>query len=219
MHFIGKKFSSKQIEKQPDRFWTELFGEYLRQDQPKIKFLRQLGINPNNVLVKEKTKDWASELARANYKLFCAGKMVKLGPRREVSQILELVKAWKNDISVKHYKTAQLALIHAELMLTDALKLDKDGQPIESTISPKDLRIVTSVIADVQKIQRMALGLPGETTGVITADITGNPQPDAVFNVRVNKDGKFIDPRPKQEPDYEDLAAMDMDTISGEVSG
>ena len=220
MNTLRARYALNELRNKPDEFWDNLFAEYLRQDLPRKEFLRSKGIPPRDKLIEEKTRDWAGQLSDGHYRLHCARKLVNLGPRREVAQILELVRSWKNDLSVKHYKAAQLALIHAELILTRELILDKDGNPIKSKITPTTLRALTSVIAEVQKVQRMALGLPGETTGVITADVTTQQRAETVFTVAINQNGKFVNARPQQEnpDDYNNLAAMDTQAIVDSTS-
>jgi hypothetical protein len=213
---VSRKLTHKQLKSFTDQFWDELYRDFLLQDMNKRDFLTSRGIPQEHAITRSKTLNWGrnTKMARNNLR-FLGNKYINLGVGREVAQILELVKTWKNDLSVNHYKAAQLCLAHAELALAEGLELDTNGNAIRSKLTSRTLKDLTNVIGEVQKIQRTALGLPGETTGVITADVTkkDNARPDFVFNVMVNENGKFVNPRPELE--YDKAAAEEEDEIAG----
>lgn len=213
-----KRFSDKQLESFTDKFWDELYRDFLVQDMGKDEFLRARGVPVKHRITREKTRAWLKDLRKSGANLrFISGTYISLGPSREVAQILELVKQWKNDLSVNHYKAAALCLAHAELQLTQGLETDDAGRPVKTKLSSKQIKDLTAIVGEVQKIQRTALGLPGETTGVITADVTekDSARPDFVFNVKVNDNGKFVNPRPQLEDDREEDDDEELERVTG----
>jgi hypothetical protein len=135
------------------------------------------------------------------------------------------IKAWRQKQATEDYKTADTIRMHLKLLMKTSLRRVKvkreDGvetEEFQSTLKPHELKAVSQVAADIQRIQRLALGMSTENVGVDhdggnhiephqhTADVIpmkpatppADDQEVPVFIVEMSHRGKFVRARPRK---------------------
>jgi hypothetical protein len=181
-----------------------LFDEWVRSGLPRIKFLEDYGLDPDNATVKRKTRTWNKDTRKAAQALKKSSKNAGVQPRpqKEIAELWQIVQNHRRNIGVKDFNTANKLRIHLERILDGVEgKLDSEGQPY--TFSALDLSRLADVATKVQKIQRLALGMTTENVGIPKIEepephVEGDGTNTPIFIVEVNKNGKFIRPKPRQ---------------------
>lgn len=196
---VGARMNSKHD-------WDALYKEYLKQNRSVKEFLESKDINPKTPGVREQTHWWRASVEETRKYLAKLGKELITSPKPAVDNIYEIIKGWRENISMRHYKLAHIAGLHCELLLEEGLVLDEEtGQPKGTTLKGSDLRAIMSSLSDIQRMQRLALGLSADNPGVDMpapgpeTDGDGNEieHEGPVFVVEVNERGKFARPRPR----------------------
>lgn len=188
-------------EGRPKKYdWDNLFKEFVDSGKTKAAFLRGKGIAPNPLQARDwNTHLWKSKVAIQN----TIAERDREAPEHYVD-LLALVQQWSRGLAVKHFKPAELALIHIELLLQKGFTTDAQGVT-GTKLAPRELRALIAAAADCQKIQRLALGLSTENVALPPPQAPQDPEKNVspseqtgpVFVVEVNQNGKFLRPRPR----------------------
>jgi len=187
--------------------WDALYLEYMHYNGRKCNFLRSKGLDPNDPLVKQKTDQWNQHTKAARTKLAEYDRYYKTSgkPRKdEATELWEIVQAWRKDQCKLDYETANVLRQHIRLILNNSVKQVVDPETKKATtiskLKPQHIKQMASALIDIQKIQRLALGLSTENVGV-EADVKYSEEKieikETIFEVQVNHDGKFIKARPE----------------------
>lgn len=131
-------------------------------------------------------------------------------PRAQMSP-WQAVQEWRRKQAKEDYQTADQARLAIKLILKDSLKQVEgpDGRPaFKTSLKPHEVRQLTQAMSEVQRIQRLALGLSTENIGVDTPapvteghvekNVTPTEEPIPTFQVEMSSRGKFLRPRPRR---------------------
>jgi hypothetical protein len=122
----------------------------------------------------------------------------------------QLINAWRAKQAVEDWKTADSIRAHIKLILRDSLvrTTDADGKTHLSTkLTPVQARALAGVAADIQRIQRLALGLSTDNVGVnetqgestiVEKNVTPAEEPVPTFVVEMGRSGKFVRAKPRR---------------------
>ena len=122
----------------------------------------------------------------------------------------QLVQDWRRKQAKDDYQTADQARLAIKLTLKDSLKQEAgpDGKPVyRTTLKPHEIRQLTQAMTDIQRVQRLALGLSTENVGVdnpappgghVEKNVTPTEEPIPTFVVELSTRGKFMRPRPRR---------------------
>lgn len=139
----------------------------------------------------------------------------------------QAIKAWRQKQATEDYRTADTLRMHLKLLMKKSLrkvrKTLESGEVIEefeTTLKPHELKAVGQVAADIQRIQRLALGMSTENVGIDRDEgthIEPGDQPETipmkqvgpsapvsdepevpVFIVEMSHRGKFMRARPRK---------------------
>lgn len=207
--------------------WTALHEEWKASSMTRVKFLEYKGLNLQSGNVHKNTKHWESPLALA-----AAPKTAKR--RRKVEVFIpevtgkdvgraadgvlpkshpsawQMLQTWRKKQSKEDYEAADRARTVVKLLLRDSVTVRKnaEGNDVFSTsLKPHEVRQLTQALSDVQRIQRLALGLSTENHGVDSpapADETHvekNVTPEEsipTFRCIMSASGRFFTPRPRR---------------------
>jgi hypothetical protein len=135
------------------------------------------------------------------------GRSSDVKPQAQMSA-WQAVQAWRRKQSKSDYETAEQARLAIKLILKDSIRrVDAEGG-FATSLKPHEVRQLTQAISDVQRIQRLALGLSTENIGVdspapvseghVEKNITPTEEASPVFQVVMSSRGKFLRPRPRR---------------------
>ena len=126
----------------------------------------------------------------------------------------QVISRWRSKQAVDDWKTADSLRVQIKLMLQKAVKkkvrAGDNGETIteyETSLSAHELRAITTALESIQRIQRLALGLSTENVGVDFPEVAGKKIIEEqtleerivpIFQVRMNKGGRFVDSRPRR---------------------
>ena len=130
-------------------------------------------------------------------------------PDQEVDKhdIWKTIKLWRVKQGEADYLTADALRQHIKIKLNQALVKNPDGT-LSTKLGNRDVNSLSNTLINIQKIQRLALGMSTENVGV--SDNTTTTEADTLlaaaaaeddvptFVVEVNKNGKFVRPKPRQ---------------------
>ena len=191
--------------------WNTLWVEWLKSRMRKNAFLRSKGLDPNTQEAYKHTINWKKNTAAAKAELLQTQerKSLKNGgmPDDDINDIWQLVQGWRKKQAKSDWETADAIRTHIKLLLNNAVMQKPDplgGKPeIRTKLTPSQIRSLTGALADLQRIQRLALGMSTENIGV-EADVRHSDNDgekiqikETIFEVQVNKDGKFVRARPE----------------------
>ena len=138
-----------------------------------------------------------------------------------VLEVWGQVQEWRANQAVNDWKTAERIRNHihmiahqnvAEEPLTDAKGkpvLDDHGKPkmrLTSKLKPSDVRQLATAASDIQRMQRLAVGLSTDNIGIDLPRNAGDgshiskpaeQDTGILFVVEMSKDGKFVRQRPR----------------------
>ncbi len=209
--------------------WDALFDDWIKEGKPddKGRFLELYGINPNMTVARRNLKLWVYRAVEIDYD---AGKFT---PDKSMSVVSVLdkthahaseridkieadevqsdsdsywnkIEAWRKKQAGEDYSTATALRQHIKLFINQTSIRNDAGEITGTKMKSSDMNHVGKCLLDIQRIQRLALGLSTENVGMagptehmaIEVDKTEDHVP--IFAVEINKDGKFIRPRPRQ---------------------
>jgi hypothetical protein len=184
----------------PSVDWEELFVTWLDSGIHKRKFLAQYGLNFKSSNVKKKTRGWNSRNRDSIVKAVQSHNVEVIETNR-MHSIYQMVMQWRAGLAEIDYTTCRRI---RDLVIKRIDKLEEKDAVYDSL----ELRRLASAVAEIQRVQRLALGMSTENVGVDfpevgdsnvdnTPDDTQAPQ-CPVFVVEVNDNGKFRRARPKQ---------------------
>lgn len=123
----------------------------------------------------------------------------------------QAVQEWRRKQAKDDYQTADLARTALKLILKDTLKREVvDGKEVyRTTLKPHELRQITQAMSDVQRVQRLALGLSTDNLGIdqpalprdeahVEKNVTPKEADVPTFVVEMSTRGKFMRPRPRR---------------------
>lgn len=142
----------------------------------------------------------------------------KEAPGREAKNIRELaspsawqvLQQWRGKQGLDDVKLADALRSQIKLVLQGSLvkREDAEGKTIfTTTLRPHEIKALTQASADIQRIQRLALGLSTENVGVdtpqpeshIEKNVTPEDQaPVPIFEVQMSRKGRFLTARPRR---------------------
>lgn len=192
--------------------WDALYDEFLKSNKSKVNFLHSKGINPTLQNVKQKTAMWVNNSKDALEHIRQTDKWKKENGTTDegvivanrVAEVMEIVNGWRISQAMSDYKTADNIRMHLKIILQKSLKREMvDGkESFDTLLRPSDLRHLSDVLATLQKVQRLALGMSTENVGVERLEDLNKPDDMSeddipIFVVEVGSNGKFERPRPR----------------------
>jgi len=213
--------------------WEGLYVEWLASGLSKAEFLTAKGINPRGGAAATQTRAWSENLSAMKAKVDKAfvKENVKKGIKASVGAVVpdisspssvkeaavqagvavssgswEIITQWRKKQATEDWKSASVVRSHAQLLLKQSLVKSETGE-LSTTLSAQELRAIAQAFGEIQKIQRLALGLSTENVGIeasLAAKDTiieqkvddGDDVP--VFIVEMSQGGKFIRARPRR---------------------
>lgn len=125
-------------------------------------------------------------------------------PRTSWNKVLD----WRANQANHDWKTSDTIRMHIALVLKHGLqKIRVDGRDEwATTLKPGDIRQLAMAAADVQRVQRLALGMSTDNIGVDSPDSNvekavesaDGTKPANLFVVEMTKGGKFTRARPRR---------------------
>mgnify|MGYP003641775461 CR=1 FL=1 len=168
------------------------------------EFLATYGLKWTSGKVRQVAKDWLDGLNRSvpgdNTEIKIHTKPI------EHADVWSTFKKWRIMQGQEDYQTAAALRQHVKIRLNQALR-KKDNGEVFSSLMPRDVDAISRTLLNIQKIQRLALGMSTENVGVPNTDqlqldneiIEATGTDDIpTFIVEVNKNGKFVRPKPRQ---------------------
>lgn len=125
------------------------------------------------------------------------------------------IMSWRNTQATHDWRTSDSIRLHIGLVLKHGLHAmtvtdQKTGEThieYRSSLKPSDIRQLAMAAADVQRIQRLALGMSTDNIGIdvpsatpdsIDAQVAEPNKPANLFVVQLSKGGKFVTARPRR---------------------
>lgn len=123
----------------------------------------------------------------------------EVGAPQEYEPSELMIARWRKRQGEEDYTTANALRQHIKLKLKQAIAKDEHGQTY-SKLSKTDISTFAKSLADLQKIQRLALGMSTDNIDVAQKSIVEKQKSDDVptFEVELNDNGKFKRPRPRR---------------------
>jgi hypothetical protein len=163
----------------PPRDWDRLFSEWVATPSLGMnEFLVSKGLDPKSGSTKLKTRNWKKNIGPAREELE-AGKVVEEGLKPETHMVdvspqrmqanWDKIRTWRQGQSVSDWKTADNVRLHVSLILKGGLRvIEGDGGKKEfaTSLGTRQLRDLSGVLMNVQRIQRLALGMSTENIGM-----------------------------------------------------
>lgn len=120
-------------------------------------------------------------------------------------RVWDKIKTWRASQSRNDYETADALRQHVKLFINQTtVRNELNGEVIGTKMRAAEMGQLGRTLLDVQRIQRLSLGMSTDNIGVknpaeqLAAEVDRTDDDVPVFAVEVNKDGKFIRPRPRQ---------------------
>ncbi len=200
-------------------------------------FITSRGMNPKTGNVGRKTQGWRERVKReATTEVSSTPILPKesalevvRGPQASdtkpaaIPETWQQIAQWRRNQAVEDYKFAETLRTHVKLILKNSLKKVTDDvtkkEEYVSTLKAHEARALTQAGAEIQRIQRLALGLSTENVGVNDparpdSMVERQPQPVAetlemknvtpalepipVFRVVMSSRGRFNSSRPQR---------------------
>lgn len=184
--------------------WPLMFEMWCDTDMTVAGFLNQFAdCNPYSGNSKRMTKEW-SDVKRMAYR---EKQRMETGRTQDkLTQGLGLwdtIKSWRKEQARSDYNTADAVRVHLKLILNQSIRKDPDTDKAISLLKASEAKAITEALVNIQKIQRLSLGMSTENVGVEMPDSHVEKPSDEdmdypMFIVEVNDNGKFKSPRPKQ---------------------
>jgi len=195
--------------------WTELFDSWCKSGKSKSKFLRDIGIDPGSGNAKRNTRTWTQdtrEAVEAGKDVVKAPESTSTGtirpyvPSLDMAELWQIVQGWRKGQAVADYQAADEIRAMVRALISESMvKRRRKGETVEVTsLKAQELRALAVTLDKIQRIQRLALGMSTDNLGVELpspeTDVPVAPEEDGVpvFIVEINKDGRFIRPKPRQ---------------------
>lgn len=117
----------------------------------------------------------------------------------KITELWRKITTWRNNQPEADYKIGNALQNHIKMILNQSL-VNVEGE-MRTKLNARAISHLTQASLNVQKLQRLALGLSTENMGLQERDnLVAETSDDEIptFVVEINKDGKFIRPRPRQ---------------------
>lgn len=184
--------------------WESLQKEWMQTDLTKAQFLQGKNINNSSGTVHRNTSHWDKDIDRAKKTLEEAQKEEGITRQERIHNIWQLVQAWRKGLSKQHYQRASKISMLVDKLIEQACEYDNQGNLLKISMKPSELRAIIGIEADIQKIQRLALGMTSDNVGAIDPETHVDKSKEdkekkgPIFVVEVNKNGKFVRSRPRE---------------------
>jgi len=225
--------STKKGRGRPPKDWELLFTEWLKSGLPKNDFLALKGIDYRGGTAAAKTRTWTTAIDEVANRLndmklaqtapsAKAAALVDNLTQKEVKQAdgtvavettiagispansWQQIQRWRNAQGATDWKTADSIRMHIQLILKTALKKNETNNSWYSDLKPSEVRQLAAAANDIQRSQRLSLGLSTENIGVDmpqthieTPQEGGGIKPN-LFVVEISKSGRFVNARPRR---------------------
>jgi hypothetical protein len=126
----------------------------------------------------------------------------------------QVIAKWRSRQAIDDWRLADQIRTQIRIILKNAVKrkvsIDDAGNQVtdySTSLSPHELRALTTAVESIQRVQRLALGLSTDNVGVnfpmpVDSDDKGKEKPEdrviPIFQVRMNRAGRFEASRPRQ---------------------
>lgn len=126
-------------------------------------------------------------------------KVAGIGPANSWQQI----QSWRNAQGATDWKTNDTIRMHIQLILKEALQKDAKGN-WRSALKPAEVRQLAAAASDIQRTQRLSLGLSTENIGVdmpqthIETPVENSAPKPNLFVVEISRSGRFVAARPRR---------------------
>lgn len=201
--------------------WDQLFDQWLKSNLPRAQFLRAKGMDPTNPTVKQRTRAWNRNRGDTkkiieNLKEATDGLSAEIQLNADYAPedmkssdsrtLWGIVQTFRKHQFFKDYRTADKIREHITLMLNQHMKGLMDPEGKKTTLKAIDIKHLSEALAQLQKVQRLAIGLSTDNIGVSVDDDTAGDntvEPSAnndgpIFVVEVLDNGRFKQARPRQ---------------------
>ena len=198
--------------------WGKLEELWLDSGLQPLSFLEQYELNIMSSYVRQYAGKWKQMLLKTKaleldeestgkinlkYAQRAEEKNPFIDARPDEISMWHKFQKWRADQGQSDWVLADAMKTHLKIQLNKALRKHPDGSPL-TELRSKELSMMASTLANLQRIQRLALGMSTDNHGVQEPpdpNVAKNTekQPDfPTFVVEVNKDGKFERARPRQ---------------------
>ncbi len=209
----------------PGYDWDALYIGWLHSGMDKNAFLKARGVAFRGGSALKHTARWIRDLNFDQYQTLIANQGAELreptSPEKhepiheahhsEVDDACcwQQVMARRSSQGISDWQSADSVRTHIELILEQGMscRICEDGQVgLSTTLTPQELRQLAKALSDVQRVQRMALGLTSDDVGKIPQGECLSEPPQAVdgehrknmFIVELSRSGRFIHARPRR---------------------
>lgn len=208
--------------------WDTLLIKYqeMEVDIPIGEFLRTYGIDYKARSARQATREWSDRtiyhsdvepdkpedkvprmhISEAKAKTILNQDLPPVIPIKVQLQpgLWEKVQQWRSTQAISDYETAEALRSHVKLYINQQMKKDKNGKVVGSRMRAIEVAHIGKALLDIQKVQRLALGMSTENVGVnnpaeaVASEVDRTADDVPIFAVEVNKNGKFVRPRPRK---------------------
>lgn len=184
--------------------WSLLYSIWAKQGKTRRDFLREYGIDLTSPACKRHTQYWSRDAKDAVIQMHEVKGAV---PVEAIHDMWQIVQTWRSLQAKEDYQINHEIRDHLKSILREGYKAvtdERGGERQVSNLKPSELARLAEVAFRVQQNQRLSLGMSSENIGVILEEpnthIEKEPEADncPLFEVFVNKNGKFVHARPKR---------------------
>lgn len=213
--------------------WDALMVEWLKSGLPKKDFFKINGICVKSGSTWKKTAHWEKALDETGKHIDAMRDRASMPPK-DVHMVVDnivqrpvgdpkdgkteptvvgigpgnswqKIQQWRQNQAATDWKMGDSLRVHIQICLKGALQRNERGEYI-TTLKPTEIRQLTQAASEIQRIQRLSLGLATDNIGLdaqvethveAPKDAAGD-QPKNVFVVELNKDGRFVRARPRR---------------------
>lgn len=225
--------------RKPSRDWDALFFKWLKSGLTRLEFLKNEKLSTSSGTVSVNTRHWevrkAEWLARPPQnveRVEEVSNVVQIDRTAVVPEVMgrdveevhpaaqpaawQIIQKWRQKQALEDVRMADSLRTQIKLILKGALvkveKVDAAGQTqieYKTSLKPHEVRALSNAAGDLQRIQRLALGLSTENIGVDdprgashvepegTQAVAGD-EPIPIFAVEMSRRGKFMRSRPRR---------------------
>lgn len=199
-----KKLPTIKTRGRPAIDWESLYAEWVERtdDISPSDFITEYGLNPQDKQHMARIRMWVKDVIATEENLRNGMPTIR-DAKGGFSPSYDLIRMWRRRQATADFRLAEKIRAHANMILDTALYLKEDdegNQTVHTKMRPHELKHLTDVMEGLQKSQRLALGMSTENVGIAEDELEedGKTKDGRVFVVEVNKNGKFIRPRPRQ---------------------
>ena len=182
--------------RRPQIDWDTLLKQWILSGMDRDPFLAKFGLHAEQAYVKKGIKLWP----KVDEEHRTVRQIMK--PHiEEVAEVWSLVRGHRKKQAISDFETAEALRNHVKLILTKAVAVGENGETI-TKLKPADCANLARTLIDIQRVQRLALGMSTENVGVDRPDDgshveTGDDEMGVpIFEVQISDNGKFKRARP-----------------------